>query len=495
MYSPIDLFVSVFMPTETSVTIPDCTIVIDTAREKQSSYDPTNRMPLLVEHFASKASLKQRRGRAGRVREGTCYKLISRATYAKLRDHGEPEIQRCALDQTLLSLLFLGVERGSGTFMRTLLDPPSKESLAAAAFSLRKVGAVEPDGQGGDLRLTPLGVHLAGIPAPPTVGKMLVMGSILGCRTPALAMAAGITLGRSPFLRIDTRRKKRNNGDDERASIEEMKQERVLEERSSLFKTVGNSDHALLAAVYMKWQDTGNGSGLRKRFCDSLGLSFTGMRDMMQLVNQMDASLRAAGYAGSAEADSHAHSWRIIRACAVSAMAPSQLVKVRRPAATYQETAEGAREKDGEARGLKFFVRIDNESSSVEQTSRDQEERVFIHPSSANFQTGSYNCQWLVYHSLVRTSKAFLRDVTECSAYALLLFGGELEVQAARGLILVDGWAQLSANARIGSLIGGLRKQVDELLTKKVVDPSFELANTDEMNLIVKLIRTDGLGT
>jgi ATP-dependent RNA helicase DHX57 len=481
------------LPTETSVTIPDCTIVIDGAREKQSSYDPTNRMPLLVEHFASKASLKQRRGRAGRVREGTCYKLISRATYGKLRDHGEPEIQRCALDQTLLSLLFLGVERGSGTFMRTLLDPPSKESLQAAAFSLLKIGAVEPDGQAGDLRLTPMGVHLAGIPAPPMVGKMLVMGSILGCRTPALAMAAGLTLGRSPFLRIDARRKKRYNGEDDQASMEEMKQERILEERSSLFKTVGNSDHALLAAVYMKWQDSG--SGLRKRFCESLGLSFNGMRDMMQSVNQLDSSLRAAGYTGSAESDSHAHSWRIIRACAVSSMAPSQLVKVRRPAVTYQETAEGAQEKDGEARGLKFFVRIETESSSTNETSRAQEERVFIHPSSANFATGSYNCPWLVYHSLVRTSKAFLRDVTECSAYALLLFGGQLEVQAASGVILVDGWAQLSANARIGSLIGGLRKKVDELLTKKVVDPSFELANTHEMNIIVKLIRTDGLGT
>jgi ATP-dependent RNA helicase DHX57 len=483
------------LPAETSVTIPDCTIVIDSAREKQSSYDPTNRMPLLIEHFASKASLKQRRGRAGRVREGTCYKLISRATYGKLRDHGEPEIQRCALDQTLLSLLFLGVERGSGTFMSTLLDPPSKESLQAASSSLCKVGAVEPDpdGQAGDLRLTPLGVHLAGIPAPPIVGKMLVMGSILGCRTPALAMAAGLTLGRSPFLRIDTRRKKRNNDEDDQVSMEEMKQERILEERSTLFKTVGHSDHALLAAVYMQWQDSG--SGLRKRFCESLGLSFNGLRDMQQLVNQMDGSLRAAGYTGSAESDSHSHSWRIIRACAVSSMAPSQLVKVRRPPVKYQETAEGAQEKDGESRGLKFFVRIDTESSSTNEMSRAQEERVFIHPSSANFTTGSYNCPWLVYHSLVRTSKAFLRDVTECSAYALLLFGGELEVQAASGVILVDGWAQLSANARIGSLIGGLRKKVDELLTKKVADPSFELANTLEMNLIVKLIRTDGLGT
>jgi ATP-dependent RNA helicase DHX57 len=41
---------------ETSITIPDCTIVIDSAKEKQSSYDPTNRMPLLLEQYCSKAS-------------------------------------------------------------------------------------------------------------------------------------------------------------------------------------------------------------------------------------------------------------------------------------------------------------------------------------------------------------------------------------------------------------------------------------------------------
>ena len=154
---------------ETSITIPDCTIVIDSCREKQSCYDPSNRMPLLVERFAARANLKQRRGRAGRVRSGACYKLISKGTYDNLPEHGEPEIHRCALDQTLLSLMFLGLERGTGTFLRTLLDPPSKPSVDAAIFSLQQLGAVTTGN--GDLALTPLGLHLAGIPAPPTVGK------------------------------------------------------------------------------------------------------------------------------------------------------------------------------------------------------------------------------------------------------------------------------------------------------------------------------------
>lgn len=88
-----------------------------------------------------------------------------------MKDHSEPEIRRVALDQTLLQLLFLGVETGSGNFMRTLLDPPSEESLDAASFSLQKLGAVEQGANDEELQLTPLGNHLAGIPAPPIVGK------------------------------------------------------------------------------------------------------------------------------------------------------------------------------------------------------------------------------------------------------------------------------------------------------------------------------------
>ena len=79
-------------------------------------------------------------------------------------------ISRCALDQTLLSLLFLGAEDGTGRFLQNLLDPPSTASVKAATASLEKMGALEDTGSG-KLNLSPLGMHLAGIPAPPTIGK------------------------------------------------------------------------------------------------------------------------------------------------------------------------------------------------------------------------------------------------------------------------------------------------------------------------------------
>ncbi|KAK3076941.1 hypothetical protein LTS18_011593, partial [Coniosporium uncinatum] len=60
---------------ETSITIEDIVAVIDTGRVKETSYDPQNNMVKLEEVWASRAACKQRRGRAGRVRAGKCYKL------------------------------------------------------------------------------------------------------------------------------------------------------------------------------------------------------------------------------------------------------------------------------------------------------------------------------------------------------------------------------------------------------------------------------------
>ena len=51
-----------------------------------------------------------------------------------------------------------------------------------------------------------------------------------------------------------------------------------------------------------------------------------------------------------------------------------------------------------------------------------------------------------------------------------------------------------SSPSTIGALVGGLRRKVDDLLSKKITNPRFEVAKSVEMKLIVKLLRTDGMG-
>ena len=52
---------------EASVTLPDVTVVIDTCRVKEIDFDVDRQMSTLTMKKASKDSLRQRRGRAGRV--------------------------------------------------------------------------------------------------------------------------------------------------------------------------------------------------------------------------------------------------------------------------------------------------------------------------------------------------------------------------------------------------------------------------------------------
>lgn len=248
---------------ETSITIPDCTVVIDTCKEKQSSFDPVNRMPLLLECFASQDSLRQRRGRAGRVRPGLCYKLISKRHYQTLPAHGTPEVKRCALEQSLLSLLFLGLEDGSGDFLRSMIDPPSQQSINSAFRCLEQLGAIDRSNDD-STTLCPLGRHLAGIPAPPTVAKLLVIGSLFGCRNISLAIAAGMSVGRSPFIRIGSPTfQARGEKEDAMAEDKHVANEQILAARKELFKSVGNSEHCMLGKAYLLW-DEAKGSERRK---------------------------------------------------------------------------------------------------------------------------------------------------------------------------------------------------------------------------------------
>ncbi len=185
---------------------------------------------------------------------------------------------------------------------------------------------------------------------------------------------------------------------------------------------------------------------------------------------------------------------------------------MQRPVAKYQETLSGSLEKEVEAKEVKLYVRVvsgeipsnasckKNENTTLTTCSIDQfdtrrEERVFIHPSSSIFGVGKFACPWLVYHDMMRTSKPFIRGATECSAYALLLFGGDIEVQASNNLIIIDDWVRLSASARIGALVAGLRQKVDDLLLAKVANPTLNIAQSDEIQLVVKLLLGDGLSS
>ena len=92
---------------ETAITIDDIVYVIDTGRMKEKSYDAYNNVSTLQSSWISKASAKQREGRAGRCQPGICYHLYSRTRAVSLPDFQIPEIRRMPIEELCLQVFNL----------------------------------------------------------------------------------------------------------------------------------------------------------------------------------------------------------------------------------------------------------------------------------------------------------------------------------------------------------------------------------------------------
>lgn len=177
---------------ETSITIDDIVAVIDTGKVKETSYDPQNNMSKLSEVWASQAACKQRRGRAGRVQAGKCYKLFTRNAETKMLARPEPEIKRVPLEQLCLAVVAMGIKE-VGSFLASALSPPASMAVDGAMELLKRIGALDGDD------LTALGRHVSQIPADLRCGKLMVYGAMFGCLDACLTIAAILTV-KSPFV-------------------------------------------------------------------------------------------------------------------------------------------------------------------------------------------------------------------------------------------------------------------------------------------------------
>jgi ATP-dependent RNA helicase DHX36 len=171
---------------ETAVTIDDVVCVIDSGRLKEKSYDPFTGVSTLQAAWISKASERQRRGRAGRCQPGIAFHMYSRQRSESLVEFQLPELKRTPLDEMALQVKLL--ERTSqqriGEFLSKAVEPPVPHAVDAAVSLLKDIGALEEDEH-----LTSLGRHLAALPLPPALGKMLLYGVLYKCLDPVLTVA------------------------------------------------------------------------------------------------------------------------------------------------------------------------------------------------------------------------------------------------------------------------------------------------------------------
>ena len=192
---------------ETSVTIPDVVYVIDSGRFREITRDKRYGNRRLVVSWCSRASAKQRAGRAGRVQPGVCLKLYSSRTECQTMKRSiEPELQRIPLEEVCLTILANEFGINCTSFLSQAPQPPSEDAVRSALHTLEAIGAIKTSSSSDQAAtfvqtesLTPLGRLLSKLPVDARVGKMLILGSIFHCTDSILTIAAALSASKSPF--------------------------------------------------------------------------------------------------------------------------------------------------------------------------------------------------------------------------------------------------------------------------------------------------------
>jgi ATP-dependent helicase HrpB len=193
---------------ETSLTIDDVRIVVDSGLARRPRYDRGAGLTRLVTERASRAAVSQRAGRAARQGPGVAIRLWEEAGTSSLPLQDPPEILEADLSSLLLACLCWG-ESDPGRL--SFLDPPPIAALAEARRRLASLGALDDAGQ-----LTAHGRAIASWPMEPRLAHMMIEAGKRGL-TKAAAEAATLLTERGlgvndPDLEMRRRRWRSDRG-------------------------------------------------------------------------------------------------------------------------------------------------------------------------------------------------------------------------------------------------------------------------------------------
>jgi ATP-dependent helicase HrpB len=167
---------------ETSLTIQGVRAVIDSGLTRRLRYDPSTGMNRLTTLTISQASAEQRKGRAGRLAPGVCYRLYTPQAFRSMIPFSPPEILVSDLSSLVLELAAWGVKDSLGL---SWLDAPPASAWESARRLLTDLRALDHSGG-----ITSMGRSMVRLPLHPRLAKMTIRGSQLGFPGLAADLAA-----------------------------------------------------------------------------------------------------------------------------------------------------------------------------------------------------------------------------------------------------------------------------------------------------------------
>ncbi|MCA0433834.1 MAG: ATP-dependent helicase HrpB [Proteobacteria bacterium] len=170
---------------ETSLTIEGIEAVIDTGLKRAPRFDPASGMTALETIKVSQASAEQRKGRAGRLAPGHCYRLWPEAEQRALALHDDPEIRVADLAPLALEMANWGVSKPDAL---PWLEAPPAATFSQAQDLLQNLAAID-----GTRAITTHGRAMVRLPLHPRLAHMVVKAAELGAGRSAAETAALIS--------------------------------------------------------------------------------------------------------------------------------------------------------------------------------------------------------------------------------------------------------------------------------------------------------------
>ena len=174
---------------ETSITIEGVRVVIDAGLCRQVVFDARTGLSHLETVRISMDMATQRMGRAGRVAEGVCYRLWTKASEHLMAEQRKPEIEEADLAPMLLDTAAFGESDAEALPWLTM---PPHAGVFKAKELLTALGAIDENGN-----ITSIGKRMATLPCHPRIARMILATTNLTTSTPQ-----GVHLSPLGFCRL-----------------------------------------------------------------------------------------------------------------------------------------------------------------------------------------------------------------------------------------------------------------------------------------------------
>ena len=409
-------------------------------------------------------------------------------------------------------------------FLSMTPAPPSRNSLLQACRHLLEVDAlrvVDTNGGGGDTnfehqseggqeakwsyRLTPLGYHLSRLPMDAKVGKVLIVGCILGCLDGALTVAAALSCTKSCFF----------------SGFGRQTNPAAIQARESLIENgfggknwaggTVKGDLIAVIATYRAWKKQ-KSDAQKWKFCNAHALDNMTLREMDQLRNQFTDLIIDAGFvARPAITTVGRHTAPLDVDDCNQASEDALLTSCCLVAGLYPNICSLIRPRRGGPKGGRLYT--NNGDECRPQSNSFQRKRVQQAAETGKDAYAVYHAKHRSIGTVTPTSSSghrppevFLTEVNFVSRFALLLFGGELEI--VKNAIIVDGWLKfkVSGDGEKSKTTGGvnntvynavlilsLRERLDKIILEHVLDTCASPAEKSKMserhNSVIQVVR------